>query len=736
VADTLRDLADTSVVTGRVDYVVDTRPLCQGMPFLLTDAAHPRMVLKHGSHFLVIDESASIPACNTLGYGYYQYDTRYISTWELLLDDTPLSLLSSAIEEGYAGSFLYTNAQTGVIPQQKITIHREIVLTDLLWERITIESFHSEGIHSELKIKLQSDFADMFEVRGLNRPTRGTRMVPTAGNDGSSLFLAYRGEDGRLLETIIDFKGVKPERFSEGEVVVKVDLEMKQALVFEMCITTLADGKVLVPEDPRMGYGEARKVADSRYKSWLSRQATIMTDHQIFDRLMERSYRDMYILRQPTPKGTGLAAGIPWYSAVFGRDSAITAMQIIPFLPDVSRECLQVLARYQGQKIEIYRAEEPGRIMHELRVGELARTGAIPHSPYYGTVDATQLWLMLFSEYVNWTGDLETAHHYWPNVVAALKWLDDALIDGYIWYQRESDKGLENQGWKDSGDSVMHINGALADPPIAICEAQAYIYAAKIQLAKIADLVGHSAMGEKLRQDAIELKERFEKDFWLESEDYLSMALDGHGKPVGVLSSNPGHCLWTGILSDDKANLVADRLMSEDLYSGWGIRTLAQSTSAFNPMSYHNGSVWPHDNAIIAEGLRKIGRIEDTHKIMKALYDVAKHEAEFRLPELFCGFGRHDAYRPINYPVSCSPQAWAAGSMFQMLKACINFEPDACSGRLKIVEPHLPEWLGRVTIRGLRIGGAMLDLTFNTQEGSSACQILKKSGNVRIIVEN
>jgi glycogen debranching enzyme len=342
---------------------------------------------------------------------------------------------------------------------------------------------------------------------------------------------------------------------------------------------------------------------------------------------------------------------------------------------------------------------------------------------------------MLFCEYINWTGDLEAAHHYWPNIVAAISWLDNALIDGYIWYQRESDKGLENQGWKDSGDSVMHVSGALADPPIAICEAQAYIYAAKDQLARIAELVGHSSMAAKLKQDAAEMKERFQRDFWLESEDFISMALDGHGKPVGVLSSNPGHCLWTGILDNDKAQLVADRLMSEDLYSGWGIRTLGQSSIAFNPMSYHNGSVWPHDNAIIAEGMRKIGRTADAHKIMKAMYDVARHESEFRLPELFCGFERNEAYRPINYPVSCSPQAWAAGAMFQMLKACINFEPDACSGRLKIVEPHLPDWLGRVTIRGLRIGGAMLDLTFNTQDGNSVCQILKKSGNVRIIVE-
>ncbi len=717
------------------DYVPDNRPLCQGMPFLLTDAAHPRIVLKHGGHFLVLEESASIPACNTLGYGYYYYDTRHLSQWELYLDDTPLSLLSTAVEEGYAGTFLYTNAQTGTAPQQKITVQRDIVLSEVLWERISVENFHKQAIDTELKIKFQSDFADMFEVRGLNRPQRGVRMLPAAGDDGRSLYLAYRGEDGALLETMIQFHGLVPQKVEEGEVTFKLHLPVRQSCKIELSIATLWDGQPLPGEEALIGYQEARKLADARYNSWLSRSASLKTDHEFFDHLLDRNYRDIYILRQPTPKGFGLAAGIPWYSAVFGRDSAITACQILPFLPEVSRECIQVLAAYQGAGSDNYKAEEAGRIMHELRLGELARTKEIPHSPYFGTVDATQLWLLLFCDYVNWTGDLELAHQLWPAVKLAVQWLDESVGDGYILYQRESDKGLENQGWKDSGDSVMHLDGELAKPPIAICEAQAYLYAAKIELARVADVMGYPVMANRLREDAAALKHRFQRDFWMESHNFLALALDGDGKQVEVCSSNPGHCLWTGILDDDKAHAVADRLMSDELYSGWGIRTLSSREVAFNPMSYHNGSVWPHDNAIIAEGMRKIGRIEDTHKIMQALFEVAQHEAEFRLPELFCGFERNGSYRPINYPVSCSPQAWAAGSMFQVVKACMNFQPDACNGRLTIVEPHLPSWLGRVTLRGLRIGSAMLDLSFTTQEGHSTCQILRKSGRVKVIVE-
>lgn len=717
-------------------YVVDERPLCQGMRFVLTDAAHPRMVLKNGAHFLVLDSSAQIPACNTLGYGYYRNDTRYLSELEISLDGIQLSLLSSAIEAGYSGNFLYTNPQTENLIQQKITVQRRIVLADILWERITLENFSNAPLVVELKMRFQSDFADIFEVRGLNRPVRGERMIPVKSPDGKILYLAYKGIDGVWLETGIEFLNMTPTQVNEGEVSFSLCLPVREPVSLDFKIDTKVAGQSSLKSENEMSIESALMGADQNFKQWNEKITKIQTDNRIFDILTERSLRDIYILRQPTPKGYGLGAGIPWYCAVFGRDSAITASQLLPFVPDLARECIEVLAAYQGKRIADFQAERPGRILHELRLGELARSHQIPHSPYFGTVDATQLWLLLLCEYVHWTGDLDFARDLWPAVKQAFDWIDSESKGGYLTYHRISAEGLENQGWKDSGDSVMHKDGTLAHPPIAICEAQAYLYASRREVAKIAELIGHKTTAKRLRGQAAELKMMFQKDFWMESEDYLALALDGEGNQVQVISSNPGHCLSMGILDDEKAQAVADRLMSSDLKTGWGIRTLSASSVAFNPISYHNGSVWPHDNAIIADGMRKIGRTADLHKIMQGLFEVAQQEPDFRLPELFCGFDRMESTRPIDYPVSCSPQAWSAGSMFQMIKACVNFQLETFDSKIRIVEPSFPDWLERVVIRNIKIGKASIDLSFRSGNGQTSCQLLRKDGNLKVIVES
>lgn len=719
------------------EYTPDTRPLCQGMPFVLTDAAHPRLVLKNGSHFLVMDQEALVPACNTLGYGYYRFDTRHLSQYELLLNGAPLSLLSSSVQEGYAGSFLYTNPQISTVPQQVLTVLRETVLSDLLWERFVLTNFHSEALEVELTFNFQSDFADIFEVRGFNIPERGRRMLPVSGRNGRSLYLAYRGLDDCLVETVVEFFGIQPEAIKEGEVTIRVNLQPKQSREFQICFTTRWDGQVSAPDSRRTGFIEARKVADARYREWCNKGSKVDTSHRLFDIALERSYRDLFLLRQPTPKGYGLSAGVPWYCAVFGRDSAITAWQIAPFMPDVARESIEVLAAYQGMKYDPYKQEEPGRILHELRVGELARRRAIPHTPYYGTIDATQLWLYMLCQYFDWSGDMEMLRRLWPAVRMALEWLENSLDErGYMVYRTECPDGLINQGWKDSGDSVMLSDGKLADQPIALCEPQAYLYAAWIEVARLAQTLGYDPLATKLRRNARALKERFNKDFWMESENFIALALDGQGQQCQVISSNPGHCLFSGILDDDRANLIADRLMDNDMHSGWGIRTLARNVVRYNPMSYHNGSIWPHDNAIIVEGLRKIGRTHDAHEILRSMLEAAQVEPEFRLPELFCGFDRANSYKPIDYPVSCSPQAWAAGSIFQMLKACLNMQPDGLRNVLRIVEPSLPPWLGRVTLNGLRVGPAVVDLLFTVQDGFTSCKVLHKSGKVKVIIEN
>ncbi len=708
------------------------------MRFVLTDVAHPRLVLKHGSHFLVLDQSANIPACNTLGYGYYRLDTRHLSEWELALNDAPLSLLSSDIEEGYAGHFLYTNPQVGDLPQQKVTILRETVLSDLLWERVVVENFHSQPVEFNLSMKFSSDFADMFEVRGLNREQRGERMLPVSSWDYKRLFLAYRGEDGMLLETVIQFYGLSPASINDGCCVFSFKLPVRGSRTFELSLATRWGGKL--HGNPggnavEAGFQDAKLVAEASSREWHSRGARIATNHELFDLSITRGFRDIYILRQPTPKGIGIAAGIPWYCAVFGRDSAITARQVLPFVPSLAREVIEVLAAYQGTITDDFTDERPGRIMHELRLGELARVKQVPHYPYYGTVDATQLWILLYCRYIRWTGDLDFGHRFWPQIKQAVNWLDTASDGGYIYYKCLSEQGLINQGWKDSFDSVMHKDGHLAKPPIAICEAQGYLYAARVELSEVAELLGHPGTARRLRGSAESLKTMFQKDFWMESENYLALALDGDGRQVGVLSSNPGHCLATGILSEEKATAVADRLMSGQLHSGWGIRTLAADTVAFNPISYHNGSIWPHDNAMIAEGLRRMGRVGDVLRILEGLFDVAQGEADFRLPELFCGFDRGESNNVIDYPVSCSPQAWASGSLLQVLTACINLQPDATNNRLTIADPQLPDWLDTVTIHRLPVGRAFLDLSFTTAAGATSCQILRKVGDIRVIIE-
>lgn len=716
-------------------YVVDTRPMCQGAQFVLTDAAHDRLVLKHGSHFLVMDESAAIPDCNTLGYGYYRNDTRFLSQWELNIDDVPLSLLSSRTEDGYGGSFLYTNPQTAHLEQQKLSIQREIVLGDMLWERVTFENYENHEVRFRFNLIFKADFADMFEVRGLNRDKRGERMVPVSSPDGQSVFLAYKGIDGVLMETHVEFHGLRPLSVEDGHVSFDVHIASKQTVFFETCISTIVDSHICPKQSEEVDYQSAKELSDQQFSSWKQGSVQIETDNDLFDLSLSRGWSDIYILRQATPKGYGLAAGIPWYCALFGRDSAITALQMLPFAPNLARECIEVMAAYQGQANDNFTEESPGRIMHELRLGELARAKAIPHTPYYGTADATQLWLILFCRYIDWTGDLFFARNMWPAVKQAIQWLDHmSAATGYITYMRTHNQGLENQGWKDSGDSVMYTDGRLGEPPIALCEVQSYTYAARMEVAKIAEYIGHKQMAREQRERARELKIAFQKDFWMAKDNYLALALDRHGKQVGAISSNPGHCLASGILDDKKAQAVADRLMQPDMHTGWGIRTLASSSMRYNPISYHNGSIWPHDNALIAEGLRKIGRVDAVVTLTKEMFAVAQSQADFRLPELYCGFKRKNGSAPISYPVSCSPQAWAAGSMFSLLHLCLNLQADAINKKLSIIEPCLPEWLENVTIKGLSIGQAKVDLSISGQ--MSFCRVLKKDGQVKVVVES
>jgi glycogen debranching enzyme len=438
----------------------------------------------------------------------------------------------------------------------------------------------------------------------------------------------------------------------------------------------------------------------------------------------------------PAAGGALPAAGIPWYVAPFGRDSLLTSCEALMLNPDLARGTLRVLAELQASREEAWRDAEPGKILHELRAGELARTGHIPHTPYYGTADATPLFLMLAGAYFDWTADTEAMIALRPAFDAALEWIDrwgDRDGDGFVEYERRSRAGLHNQGWKDSWDAVMHADGTPAEGPIALVEVQGYVYDAKLRIADVYDALGKARRAERLRTEASALRAAFNETFWNAEEDFFALALDGRKAQVRSVASNAAHCLYSGIVDEDKASLVAERLMAPDMFSGWGIRTLSSGSPAYNPMSYHNGSVWPHDSAIAAAGLKRYGFHAATARIAEALFEVAAGARDFRLPELFCGFHRDGSNAVVAYPVACIPQAWAAAAPFLLLQSLLGISAHAPDGGLSVERPTLPDWLGSVEVCDVRVGRARVSLSFErTAAAGTAFSLLKQEGDVRV----
>jgi glycogen debranching enzyme len=406
--------------------------------------------------------------------------------------------------------------------------------------------------------------------------------------------------------------------------------------------------------------------------------------------------------------------------------------------PSLARRVLRELAAHQGTVIDDWRDEEPGKILHEVRKGELARSGQIPHSPYYGSVDSTPWFVIVYAQHLRWTGDLVFARELLPAAEAAIRWIDehgDLDGDGFVEYRTRSARGIRNQGWKDSFDSVVHADGRLAEAPVALVEVQAYVYLAKVRMADVYDALDRPGDAQRLRTEAATLRERFNAAFWMEDERYFVGALDGDKRPVRTIVSNPGHGLYCDVIDADKAAAVAKRLLAPDMFSGWGIRTMSKAAAAYNPMSYHNGSVWPHDNALIAAGLKRYGYARSTNRVATALFDAAIHADYLRLPELFCGFTRRTPNRPVSYPVACSPQAWAAGSVFLMLQAMLGISARADRNVLTVNQPHLPVWLNQVELRNLRVGDSRLSLVFRREGEITSFSLLNREGSVRVVME-
>jgi glycogen debranching enzyme len=468
---------------------------------------------------------------------------------------------------------------------------------------------------------------------------------------------------------------------------------------------------------------------------WHTNCVRLESDNELFDGLIATAVRDLRALITPAPGGQIVAAGIPWYVAAFGRDALVTAGEAILLTSQLSLDALRVLAGLQATEDDPWRDAEPGKILHELRVGELAGAGIIPHTPYYGTVDATPLFLIRAADYYKWTGDLRTLRSLRPALDAALQWTDeygDRDGDGFVEYERRSPGGLQNQGWKDSHDSVVHADGSLAEGPIALVEVQGYVYMAKLTVADVYDAFGDGERAAQLREQATALRVAFNETFWNPEEGTFALALDGHKRQVASVTSNPGHCLYCGIVDPGKAAAVIERLTAPDMFCGWGVRTLSSQCPAFNPMSYHNGSVWPHDNAIIAAGMKRYGHDEEVTRIAGAMFEVATGARDFRLPELYCGFDRSERASVVAYPVACIPQAWAAAAPLLLVQAMLGISADAPGRSLHIERPMLPGWLRRIRIKGLRVGDASATLSFEREGEVTGFALVEQRGQLSV----
>jgi glycogen debranching enzyme len=697
-------------------------------------------VLKSGDMFMLNNAHGDVRP-DGRGLGLFLGDTRFLSTYDLVLNGThpvvlragPAAAQHSVIQMANPDLLEQGGAISDevVLRRHSLGVVRDRSVSDHFSERVTVTNYTTLAQRARLTLMLDADYADIFELRGLVRPRRGERLANEWASNG--IALSYRGLDGIVRRTVIT-----------------LDPPMHRAAVsvpdggLDVAGTTLELDWLIEPNQSESLSVDVRaEILDDSPPHRSPRPwpvgATIETNHVLAERALERSRADLNLLVNdgPAPDERYIAAGVPWFSCLFGRDSIITSLQLLAVRPEIAEATLQILARLQASEVDEFRDAAPGKILHELRTGELARTDEIPHTPYYGTVDATPLWLMLLDEYERWTADEALVDRLWPNALAALNWLDrygDVDGDGFIEYKRQSERGLINQGWKDSADSIRFRDGTLAEGPIALVEVQAYTYAARRGMARLARMRGEDRLAAAQDKAADALRQRFENAFWMEDAGTYAMALDGRKRQVTAIASNAGHALWTGIADHERAARTAEVLTGHGMWSGWGIRTLSAETIGFNPIGYHLGTIWPHDNAICAAGFARYGLFEETRLVAGALFEATANFREARLPELFCGFERATSPLPVPYPVACSPQAWAAGSLYHLVTATLGFRPDARAHLLELVRPALPTWLPSLRVRGLRVGDARVDLEFGVQEESISVEVLRRTADLDVVV--
>ncbi|BDG05917.1 amylo-alpha-1,6-glucosidase [Anaeromyxobacter oryzae] len=721
-----------------------------------------KLVLKRGNLFLVANRLGDVAPAGARDLGLFLTDTRHLSAWKLGIAGGPPLCLASQLSPDYVAQidFTVTSLHEGDLlgrePVNYVHLRRDMLIDDVLVDRIVLTNFQGKPMDGWIELGWAADFADVFEIRGARRKERGTYHPPKVERD--RVVLRYDGRDGRRYATEIRVDGAVANGKGPARVVhlggrgARVALHLEPAEHVEATFVVAAGiergtpGKIRgldeerpVPRGAPRSFGDRAAATHEAYESFARNATRFVASNDLFTLALEQAVADLKALTVYHFGAPVISAGIPWYTCPFGRDALIAGFESLLAAPEVARDALRFLARLQGERDDPSRDEEPGKIPHEIRFGEMAAAGEVPHTPYYGSADATPLFLVLLSEYDRWTDDRDTLLELLPAAERALDWLEkwaDRDADGLVEYHRRTAKGLRNQGWKDSHDGVPFADGTSAEPPIALVEVQGYAIDARRRMADLLERLGRRSEAKALRAAARAHAEAVEARFWMEEKGTYAIALDREKRVVDAVTSNPGHLLFSGAVSPERARQVATSLLGGGMWSGWGIRTLAAGQPAYNPLSYHDGTVWPHDNALCAMGMSAYGMTREAGQVLCAMWDVAQHFRQHRLPELFCGLSRPAGSFPVHYPVACSPQAWSSAGWFLLLRAVLGLFADAPAHTLHVVQPWLPPWLHNITLDGVRVGAARATIKFTRGPTSTFAEVLDvQGGPLRVRIE-
>lgn len=693
--------------------------------------------LKHGDTFAVFDHYGDIRPTNTGEEGLYYDGTRFLSCLTLDLDGLRPLLLGSTVRDDndqlivtLTNPDMFAGGQLHLAANSLHISRRTFLLDEVCYVEIQLENYSFKSVDTSLTIRFGADYMDIYEVRGMSRSSRGKYMTPCVAENKVSL--SYVGLDAERRTTVIAFTP-SPAELGESQASFGVSLRSRETLTI---LVTVACKRAMRNYAPPLELDQARERVLTEIEQNKTISCRLQSSNGQFNAWVNRSLSDLHMMITPLQTGPYPYAGVPWFNTPFGRDGIITAWECLWMRPDVAKGVLAYLAATQAVDLIPEQDAEPGKILHETRSGEMAALKEMPFGRYYGSVDATPLFVALAGAYYERTGDAAFIESLWPNLLAALEWMTtygDKDGDGFLEYERRCASGLIHQGWKDSDDAVFHHDGSPVHGAIAMCEVQGYAYAAYKAASLLAEVLGHSTLAVRFMGQAETLRAAFNEVFWCEELSTYAIGLDGDKRRCCVVSSNAGHCLFSGIASQERAERVARTLLASESYSGWGIRTISSAESRFNPMAYHNGSVWPHDNALIAHGMARYGLTRQASHVFNGMFEAAMYFDLHRMPELFCGLSKEVGEGPVLYPVACAPQAWSAASMFLLFQACLGIRVDGIRKQVTLVRPTLPDFLNEVRIINLRVGNSSLDLDLVRQRDGVGVTV-KNARNGPVVV--